>query len=548
MNDGENVVDTEKFELDKDEEEVVLDDDSESQPEEVEEPEPPKTAEPPPAKLEISVVDEKKTKKKKPREPRTTDILPQDFDIFIETLAPGSESGIYLTVTRVAPVLYKSKDIQGYINRFDEPITAQQIKELYGGGTYDIAIMGPRKQKDGTMKGNQFLSRKRMKISGNPILEVEEESKSSQKGPSDPDIVQQTLNAQSDMVKQTREDRLADEAKRDKMLELLMANKGGDDSLKSILGVVTTMMESQKATAEAQLVAAREDAKAARDEQARDRKEFREEMMRRESENKKESERAMNPMVEFMRENAKENAIRAEKASENMIKLAEIQRDNSNQVFERQINLMQESGKIRDEFLSVQLKNTMEELKDARKSSAGTLVDKLKEFKLIKSLFGNEEPDKDMIDRVGEMLPELPNIIQSFGYLFGKTPPAETAAPSPAPQITSGQPAAPAPAPKTGTPPKDKRDQMRTAVLIAKFTEEAEKAIQEGMEPEKFANEAVIGNFDTEILKKIASFPAEMLVQAVRGSAKGEDNVVKTPAGRIFLNKVYAVIKEKYSS
>ena len=536
--------DVERFELDKPDD-IVLDEDE--QPEEVEvpedKPEEPIKVETPVTKLEISLTDDKKTKKKKPRDPR--ELSPTDFDTFVEELAPGSDSGVYLTITRMAPVMYKGRDIKGYIQRFDEPVTSQQIKDLYGGGIYDIMIMGPKRKKDGTVGGNQLLSKKRLQISGDPKPEVTDEPEPSVVTKSDPDIVQQTLNAQADMVKQTREDRLAEDTKRDKLLEMLMTNKGGDKSLESILGVVTAMMESSKVTAEAQLVAAREDARQAREEQARERKEFREEMLRLRDESQKKEERAMNPLVEFMKESSRENSVRSERMSENMLKLAEIQRGNSEKVFDRQMSLMTESGKLRDDFLSSQLKNTMEELKDARKSSAGTLVDKLKEFKLIKGLFGNEEPEKDIMDRVGEVLPELPNIIQSFGYLFGKAPPAETT--PTAPQITDGKKDE-APVPKKGPSVQDKRDQMRLAVANTTFTEEAETPNEAGMDPEKFTAEAVIGTFDTEILKKIARYPAETLVNAVKGSVKSEDSVIKTPAGRGFLNKVYSVIKSKYSS
>ncbi len=73
-----------------------------------------------------------------------------------------------------------------------------------------------------------------------------------------------------------------------------------------------------------------------------------------------------------------------------------------------------------------------------------------------------------------------------------------------------------------------------------------EKAIESGIEPEKFTTENIIGRFDEEALVKVASFPSQAVVQYIQQYVE-EDSVLNTVRGRDFMRGVHNTLKNKYS-
>lgn len=77
------------------------------------------------------------------------------------------ESGDYdVSILRVQPQTWHSRNIQGYIAAFPHFIDENFISENFGGGVYDLKIRGPNPRQGGASKG--FLDGCRVKISGEP--------------------------------------------------------------------------------------------------------------------------------------------------------------------------------------------------------------------------------------------------------------------------------------------------------------------------------------------------------------------------------------------
>ena len=87
-------------------------------------------------------------------------VLSEYFESLIST------KGARIKVSRLAPAMWKGRNIAGYIDSYDYPISEQEIKDLYGGGRYGLQAFGP----DNKKRDKQIV----VEISGDPILRTEE--------------------------------------------------------------------------------------------------------------------------------------------------------------------------------------------------------------------------------------------------------------------------------------------------------------------------------------------------------------------------------------
>ena len=104
-----------------------------------------------------------------------------------------SETSIRVTVVRETPKMWKGRNIEGTLETFDEPISEDEIRELYGGGKYKLRIQTPN------AKGSYvYAAHRTLKIAGDPKLDhmaVEEPSAEDQ-----PNVVRETLRLSERLV------------------------------------------------------------------------------------------------------------------------------------------------------------------------------------------------------------------------------------------------------------------------------------------------------------------------------------------------------------
>jgi hypothetical protein len=106
--------------------------------------------------------------RKEPESPRAKDVIDELEGEETESLADfitqlgkhGTEHKI--KVIREEPRAWNGKTIKGFIDEFSEPISENEIKELYGGGTYCIQVQRRRG------RGWEFFRQRTIKIAGDP--------------------------------------------------------------------------------------------------------------------------------------------------------------------------------------------------------------------------------------------------------------------------------------------------------------------------------------------------------------------------------------------
>ena len=92
----------------------------------------------------------------------------RDMDIWAAMQSLGGETPIEVTVHRVKPKTWNNKSIEGEIAKYQERITTDDIKESFGGGTYQVQL------KAADRKGIlQNISTKMIKIAGDPVIDID---------------------------------------------------------------------------------------------------------------------------------------------------------------------------------------------------------------------------------------------------------------------------------------------------------------------------------------------------------------------------------------
>jgi hypothetical protein len=268
------------------------------------------------------------------------------------------------------------------------------------------------------------------------------------------------------------------------------------------------------------------------------------ENMKRMEQQSQENQKRMEMMIETMRETSKNEADRNQRFSETQMKI------------------MQDSGKMQVELLTGELKRTSEQLSNIQKSNSGTLIDKLKEFKLLKGLLSDESAGEpgSITDRIMDNLPQIadsiPGIITSITNLIKPgvpiplparavaTPPAQIARPLNNQQNgqqnnqQNNQPA-------NQGQSEDKIKEMDLMLKANKLKKDGEVSITSGSDPVKFADDNIIGTFDDELLIKITSVPFETLYSTLKQQLVGEDTPLMSMNGKEFMSKVYEHVKEE---
>jgi len=185
--------------------------------------------------------------------------IDEDFDGLLTSLEFGTDNH-KITVYRLEPSTDDDGDrIAGMLDTFHNGLEIEDIKKKYGGGTYKLTIMGPKRS---TGRGNEIKASKQITIAGPPKI------KGKDSGENNPLMVRMLENAKDDSERAHRE---AEKA-RDQMMNILTKDdsskvlapllefmKQSMDNSGNSLAPIMTMMQSQMASAEAKSARESED-------------------------------------------------------------------------------------------------------------------------------------------------------------------------------------------------------------------------------------------------------------------------------------------------
>lgn len=490
-------------------------------------------------------------KRRGPGRPPKSEKEKEDDGVFSEVSEELLDSfdnlgdGFYLEVHRVDPKYFNGVLVEGFLEKTTDVVDFDYLRNKFGGGKYDIIKRGPKRYDKGRPVGIRAHAKKRIVVSGDPVVQKRIGATPDEK---DPDITEKALNFGQQVMNKMQEEKEQDRRRADEVTKMLITGVNKNDN-KEVVELMKATLEAQNKSLQLQLEAARQDAERARKEQTEERKQFTQQIMdiRRDMEKKAESSSA--PMLELF----KQQMQTTKDEQKNQISmLSEIFKNNismMNQSSENNLKLITETNKMQIELLKNELQRVSTELNQTRVSNKGDLVSELKKFKMVKELFASEGGDGEsegVVDKILNRLPDLAEAIPGIAGLFSKgtpklvsrAPVAELPQPMPIEQPTEQSPA---PQETMGV-----QDQVKIAAQLKKFIEEMEDAIDDGIDPEKFAADNVIGKYDPEILKQIAIADVASLIQFLQDKVDTESPLA-TVKGRDFLRKLHGIIKSKIS-
>lgn len=383
----------------------------------------------------------------------------EDTDDLADTLT-GLDFGtnkFKTTLSRVRPEFVDGKPVAGYLGQFVHKLTAEEIKNTYGGGTYRVTVTGPKANgRSGVLATRQF------DIAGeaNPVNSNKKKEQVTSNPESIPylSIVQDVLKTKDAEAQQARLD--AKEAQ--KQMFASMKNEGG--GLKDILPLLLSLQNPSSLRDEM-----REERAAAerRMDQERENRRFEQEAQRQAHERQMEAMRqqhetalaAMKAEQQRLASEANNNVGRSESMFKDFLAMTEKNaaekearaRENSTflmtamqQQNASQMAGLQEMEKMKSQFF-------MDQLKASKGNDEFTGLDKLLKFKeVLGSLTGAGDGDgratwEKVLDRVGE---SAPGVLAAASMIFKQgAGGATTAAVQPPPQ----QALLPAPGVRPGT-------------------------------------------------------------------------------------------------
>ena len=145
------------------------------------------------------------------------------FD-YLKSLA--SDTPIKVSVIRELPKTWEGRTIEGTLDSFEDPISEEEIREMFGGGKYKLVIYTP------SPKGSwQYATARKIKIAGDPKLEglITAGGNSKQQPTQDTDVVRDAMRMSQQMASRAQERadradelRFSDSKKPDPASEMMM--------------------------------------------------------------------------------------------------------------------------------------------------------------------------------------------------------------------------------------------------------------------------------------------------------------------------------------
>jgi len=501
----------------------------------------------------------------------------KELDEVISRFDYSKAGNSYIGLHRVEPRTYKGKKIAGYLGRCEEKIDYEWIKNMHGGGTFDVFIHVYRNEMW------KVAARRRIEISGEPNLEnVVGYSGDEEKSERSKDVIEKTLVMSEKNVDRFQKEAVDARREKDalmaKLIELSSAPRN-DTSGKEHIGLVKEFMDSTLKLTQEQLERAKENEKLANERFLEAQRQHREDMKQLKQEMNDKTAREFNPLLSMIQADKKETNEKftallndSKNSMETMMKIImennRIQQENRDKFFEMQMKLSNDSAKYKDDITAKRMEEILTDLREAKKANNTDIMSEIKKFRMLKEVLGGEtttEPEKEsIVDKIFANIDQAPAIIGALGSLFSKGQPV-VMAPQGAPALPPGQPVqqqqaeseeeegdeVEEPTPQNVAPASDEqRRNMKVQLAAGKLMKEAEEAISAGEDPLEFVNTKVFGKYEDEVLMQISGVPIKIIIAGLEQQLAqiGGDSILMTAGGQDFLTKIHKAIHAKYHS
>lgn len=342
----------------------------------------------------------------------------------------------------------------GILKTFYTPITGEDIQKAFGGGLYELRVMGPD-----ALTGRKNVLRKRdtLRIAGKPKFDFDtEETQSSKEREDERDTRQQhtDLFLRALESKEKEVERLAREAREAQRLLLETALKPKEDA--SIVTTVMSLMKEQQTKQESNLAMLMEsmreerrlDEERRREERRLEEEHRREERKREEDRRREEREEARlvreaearrhEKEMEILRQNAQREAQDSNKSTEVLLRFMEqsrkeeserskAEKDRQDVLAKMQFDVMQQGNRQAVEmvmesskFQMGMLQSALQEAKSTKRGGISEMAQELIAFReMQKTLSGeaDEEPESTVdkiFNRIEGIAPSLATAATTF--------------------------------------------------------------------------------------------------------------------------------------
>lgn len=356
------------------------------------------------------------------------------YDEYLEKLDFGPDQH-KVSIYRLEPVFdpRTGAKIKGLLQTFNSPVGQDEIQQLYGGGTYEVKIMGPDPR---TGKGNKIKTIKRIEIAGPPIVRGMSDSSNGESGDTKLEVLQTLIDAKDRDAQRAYEK--ADKSER-LLLQLLSKDNGSKDMMQMFMGMMNEQRTKDDSAVQLMLAEMREERKRQdelhreemrrRDEKAdrerEDRRREQEERDRRYREDQAELQRRHEKEMMELQLRIKESVGSQQENMGFMLNFLEKKqqedKERSADMLQMQFGLMQEGSRQSVDMLTQtqQMQTTllMEALKEAKATkkgdSIGEVVNQISGLMSVKNMItgeGESTPESTaerIFDKAKEALPSL---------------------------------------------------------------------------------------------------------------------------------------------
>jgi hypothetical protein len=347
------------------------------------------------------------------------------------------------TLMRVKPALWKGKKIDGWLGRWAEPLSNEEINNEYGGGDYEWFIRGPDPRNP---KVNVLLERRPVRIAGDPRLPRDADER-----PAEIELVREIVQRSQRDVEAARKE--AEKAREDAAATTKRLQAESGSTMRDMLEVVTKLMNPQGALqqVEQRLTAAEE--KRIRDEEKAEERRRKEEEARetRHREMMDAQEKRHQENLKAMQLAHEKDMARIQAETQRTVEAMRASENNGSKVTEMMLQLTQkmaaESEQRNLQFLSM-MQNNAQAVAAATKAAEETKtefllkiltekkddpIESIVKMKKVMDLFGGggekgESVWREVMDGVREAAPGIVAALRS-----GPSAPAQAPAPSIAP-------------------------------------------------------------------------------------------------------------------
>lgn len=490
------------------------------------------------------------------------------------------------TLMRVKPALWKGKKIDGWLGRWAEPLSNEEINNEYGGGDYEWFIRGPDPRNP---KVNVLLERRPVRIAGDPRLPRDADER-----PAEIELVREIVQRSQRDVEAARKE--AEKAREDAAATTKRLQAESGSTMRDMLEVVTKLVNPQGALqqVEQRLTAAEE--KRIRDEEKAEERRRKEEEARetRHREMMDAQEKRHQENLKAMQLAHEKDMARIQAETQRTVEAMRASENNGSKVTEMMLQLTQkmaaESEQRNLQFLSM-MQNNAQAVAAATKAAEETKtefllkiltekkddpIESIVKMKKVMDLFGGggekgESVWREVMDGVREAAPGIVAALRSGpsapiqapapsiapGSVAAVDLPARRkkrrrlAAPAPAPaQTAAPTEAAPAPAaPVVETPAASAADfkpdfptaDMNQEDVIKLLVVDIEQALKADWGEDRVFTE-IVQKFPEGILAVLKLVPADQAAEQINKVVPA-DWTVGTPRGQRMVRKLLERLK-----